>query len=162
MEANNWDNVFHPNINISVLAYTIWLMAWIATYYIRWKWDMRIICVLEAILLVCLIYLFIRPKIAYFKIDASGLIIWWLDIPSFRKEEKHLLYNNIEDIAMLKNPANSIHIKLKDQEKKVCIDWFSDESFNEIKNILVWKWLPVSVSKMVGTKRETEDFNKNS
>ena len=160
MEANNWKNVFHPSLNIGVLFSILLLMAWIATFYVRWKLNIRIICILEVILLVCLIFIFIQLKTSYFKINESELILWWLDILSFKKEEKHLQYNNIENIVMLKDPANSIHIKLKDQEKRVCTD--SDESFNEIKNMLVWKWLPVSMSKMVRTKRETEDFNKNS
>lgn len=55
----------------------------------------------------------------------------------------------------------NIH-KRERSRKKIAIDWFSDESFNKIKDILIWKWLPVSVSKMVNNKRETKEFNKNS
>lgn len=93
-----------------------------------------------------------------------------MDIPTFKTIEKSIEYYNIESIVMLDGNATisrwnniySVHIKEKNEDKKIAVDWFSKESFDAIKNILIWKWLPVSVSTMKGTKRETEDFNENS
>jgi len=156
MWNNNWERIFHPVVQRKILL-CIFLLT---SFFSRWKW--KLICIFWIVVLLCLIFFLLQTKKSYIKIQEQHLIVWWLSIPSFKTTEKFVEYTNIENITLLCWYSKSIHIKEKNQEKKTAIDWFSKESFNEIKNILIWKWLPVSVSTMKGTKRETEDFNKNS
>ena len=170
MENNNWELIFHP---VAQKAYTILiiiLIMWNIWYFISWESNIIVFIILLLFLVFLFLILILFPKKTYLKIQENILIIWGLDIPTFKTVEKCIQYENVESIAMLDGTADiagrkniySVHIKERDQEKKTAIDWFSRESFNEIKNILIWKWLPVSVSTMKDTKRETEDFNKTS
>ena len=158
---NNWDLVFRPIVQKFLLVY-MFIISLIVCFFMHWRWNVVLIVIALVILVILLILVFLQPKTSYLKIKESELIIWGLDIPTFKTVEQCIQCNNIESIAILKHPTNSVHIKVKDQDKKFAIDWFSSETLDEIKNVLVWKWLTVSLSKMVNNKRETEEFNKKS
>lgn len=80
-------------------------------------WKINIICFFIVLLLLIffLLILVLFPKKTYIKISDEYLIIWWLDIPTFKTVEKYIYYNNVESINIV---CMGIYIKEKDQEKK--------------------------------------------
>lgn len=163
MKDNGW-LIFHPVVQVEWVIFGVFLILLMIRWYMKQEINIIISIIFILFSILWIIIVILLHKNTYIKIQDSNIII---KNSIFNSTAISIGYNDIESIFMLDGVLRgrniySIHIKKKNQEKKLSIDCFSEKSFNEMKNILIWKWLPVSVSIMKGTKRETEDFNKKS